>query len=499
MDIPEEEIEQAIIWDLGILKIRPSGDLKLIQRQRALSTSDGYIDLLLKDSKRYYIVELKRDYIKNKTIVTDQLLRYRNSLMTELNLNPEDFVCILASTQGFSDDVKQLCKNNGVKAKRLDEDYILAVLADKTKEFATTQDQETISKIILNRRIPSLTIEKSNVIATKTEVDSVLKWVYEREHNEHAKKSIANLFKKISSNAPIQAHQVRINGTDGKYSLDTFEKKWFWLFYTVLDKRSNASLFIKAKEILDKINLYLPEEIIDHVEEFGDEYTIEKITKELEKNGFPLLHDFKIGRFAAATSIVDAAKFITKYDYDFDKFYHTHLESSKNDPNVAIDSIIEEIKSIRGVGQRMAAQFVRGMVLKERWNLPLTDNTFLEKGKYNAYFAGPARFSLIKNEKEYEEELGQLADQYLDGNRSIISHSLWYIRKKYCGKVKHCGICPLASHCSYYLKTNTIMVYTDKQEPLLKWMFDLPEIIKEEKSKLEEKSDLIVSIEELKH
>jgi len=45
MDIPEEEIEQAIIWDLGLLKIRASGKLQLIERQRTLSTTDGFIDL----------------------------------------------------------------------------------------------------------------------------------------------------------------------------------------------------------------------------------------------------------------------------------------------------------------------------------------------------------------------------------------------------------------------------------------------------------------------
>ena len=50
MDIPEEEIEQAIIWDLSLLKIRTSGKLQLIERQRTLSTVDGFIDLLLKDN-----------------------------------------------------------------------------------------------------------------------------------------------------------------------------------------------------------------------------------------------------------------------------------------------------------------------------------------------------------------------------------------------------------------------------------------------------------------
>src|SRR3989304_6788249 len=110
MDIPEEEIEQAIIWDLSLLKIRSSGNLQLIERQRTLSTADGFIDLFLKDNKRYYIVELKRDHIKNQKIVTEQVLRYRNSLCEELNLSLEKIVCIVASPRGISSEVKRICK-----------------------------------------------------------------------------------------------------------------------------------------------------------------------------------------------------------------------------------------------------------------------------------------------------------------------------------------------------------------------------------------------------
>src|SRR5437899_11551782 len=127
MDIPEEEIEQAIVWDLGLLKIRASGKLQLIERQRTLSTADGFIDLFLKDNKRYYVVELKRDYIKNQNVVTEQILRYRKSLCEELILSLEKIVCIVASPQGFSDDVKRIGKINHVDAKTLDEPSILSV------------------------------------------------------------------------------------------------------------------------------------------------------------------------------------------------------------------------------------------------------------------------------------------------------------------------------------------------------------------------------------
>lgn len=161
---------------------------------------------------------------------------------------------------------------------------------------------------------------------------------------------------------------------------------------------------------------------------------------------------------------------ISKHHYDFEKFYNHHMNSNRNDLESAYNEIRNELSSIYGVGPRMVSQFIRGMVIKGDWNLPLVHDEFLEQGRFNVYFAGPARFSLIKNEKEYNQELGQLADDYLEGNRAIISHALWYVRKRYCGRAKHCNECPMAGYCSYYLKTNTIRLYNEQQDSIFSWI-----------------------------
>lgn len=472
MDIPEEEIEQAIIWDLSILKIRSFGKLELEQRQRPLITNNGFIDLLLRDEKFYYVVELKRDFIKNKTIVTEQVLKYRNALIEELNLQPNNIVCIIASTQGFTDEVLNTCKINGVKAKVLDEDHILEVLANKTKEFETPENKKTVGKIIFERRKPFFKLE-NRIQVLKKEEESVKNWIDNRTHDEQAKIIMADLFKQISEKAPIEANQVEeISNTN--YQLKTFDDCWFWLFYTSLDKRSNAATFIRAKKILEKENMFLPNDILESVRK-GHQYTIEKITSLLMKGGFPLLHDFVLRKYAVATTIIDAAKLISKYEYSFENFFQYHFEINNGDLNKTFNSIREEIMEIHGVGPRMASQFIRGMVLKGNWKLPLTDDSLLEKSKYNIYFAGPARLSLIEKEKNYVSDLSDFAGKYLDGNKAIISHSLWYIRKKYCGKVKHCNICPMASFCSYYLKTNTIRLNREGQNSLFNWMSNYSE------------------------
>lgn len=478
MDIPEEEIEQAIIWDLGLLKIRTSGKLQLIERQRTLSTADGFIDLFLKDNKRYYVVELKRDYIKNQKVVTEQVLRYRNSLCEELKVSPEKIVCIVASPQGCSDEVKRICKINRVIAKKLSEDRILSVLADRTKEHGTYEKQETIAKIILRRRQQYFGLDRDAPNLVNADIKSTWNWINNHEQDDQSKRRIAYLFREISSKAPIQAHQVHDeNVTKDSYQLKSFEDEWFWLFYTILDKRSNASTFIKARRILEKDDLFLPQKIIEYAEKYGKPIAVDRITTLLEKNGFPLLHDFKLRKYAVATSIIDAADMISKYHYNFAEFYNYHINSNGNDLRLAYDAIRNELNSIYGVGPRMISQFIRGMVLKGNWNLPLTHDEFLEQGRFNVYFAGPARLSLVKDEKDYNQELGKLADDYLEGNRAVISHALWYVRKKYCGKAKHCNECPMAGHCSYYLKSNTIRLYKEKQDSIITWIPYAQEIV----------------------
>ena len=466
MDIPEEEIEQAIVWDLSLLKLRPYGKLEIVERQKSLITKDGFIDLFLEDGKKYYIVELKRGYIKSKSVVLDQLLRYRNSLMSEYNLPVEKFVCVLANPQGFSDEVKDVCKFNGVKWKILDEDKILSVLANKSTENLGKEKLETVAKIISHRRKM-----KFNVLNNKEEHLSISKWIHSGLHDDLSKSRMAKLFKEISDKAPIQAHKVS-DTTEYDYTLDTFEKRWFWLFYTVLDKRVHASLFVHARKILEENKLFLPQDILKFIEKYSEQYAVDKITDLLEKNNFPLVRDATLGKFAPATAIINAAKIISNYNYNFDKMYNHHLTSNNSDRNLAKQSILDELDTIHGVGPRMIAQFVRGMVLKSNWEFLLDDDIFLEKGRFNEYFAGPARFCLIEKGDEYNEKLRNFADSYLDGNKGVLSHALWYIRKKYCGKAKHCNICPMAGFCNYYQKSNTVKLFVEGQESILSWIPD---------------------------
>jgi hypothetical protein len=476
MDIPEEEIEQAIIWEPSLLRIRNIRNLQLLERHKPLEVPKGYIDLLFKNGKHYVILELKRGIIKEKSIVTDQVLRYKKCLMEELKLSGDEVVCVLASPAGFSDEVKTLCKANRVIPKKLDEERILEVLSSR-KESNVADIQRKVSKIILERR-RLLTLGGNGDSSIDTEIAGVKSWLNTREHVELPKKRMASIFLEISKKAPICAHQVTEN-TDGQldYRLNTPEDMWFWLFYTVMDKRSNASTFIRARRILENISLFLPQEIIDHISQ-EEETTLEKITTELEINEFPLLHDSSLGRLAVARGIVDAAKLMRKYEYDFGKMYQSHFEANHGDSNLTLNSIWMEIQtSIYGVGPRMVAQFIRGMVLKGPWKLPLDDDRFLENSKYNIFFAGPARFSLIEKEKDFVTELGKFADTYLDGNRALISHVLWYVRKKYCGRVKHCDICPMAGYCSYYLKINTVKLHTTNQETLSEWMSEEPTLV----------------------
>jgi hypothetical protein len=160
-----------------------------------------------------------------------------------------------------------------------------------------------------------------------------------------------------------------------------------------------------------------------------------------------------MGDLAFPRSIVEAARFISKYDYDFEKLYVHHMDNSNGDSDVAYKTLRKELEeSIYGVGPRISSQFIRGMVLKGSWNLPLTDDILLEKCKFNIRFASKMRLCLIDNESTYYSDLGKFADEYLCGNRAIISHALWYIRKRYCDKKIMCQQCKLAGYCGYFLK-----------------------------------------------
>lgn len=126
MDIPEWEIEETLARNPSLLGVsgRPR-ELKLIERQKYLKDVDGYIDLLFKKGDRYVIVEIKSTQVDQKSVVINQLLKYRQGLSTELRIPKEDIICVLTTPKEFSDEVKLLCDELGVIARKLDETQII--------------------------------------------------------------------------------------------------------------------------------------------------------------------------------------------------------------------------------------------------------------------------------------------------------------------------------------------------------------------------------------
>jgi len=268
-------------------------------------------------------------------------------------------------------------------------------------------------------------------------------WIvnFQRTTEHLEKKQLAETFKKISSIAPIESHEV---GTDS-YGYLQKDDMWFWMFYSVLDRRSDASTFIKAKEALHKERLFHPSSILKLTNEIGKQKTANKIADILKKHGFTLLRDHHRGFLSQPLSIVEAAQFMAKYNFDYGELYKNYVRKSMDLVDARNRMWKDLQKEIYGVGIRSASQFIRGMVLKGSWKFPLNDDRFLEKCEFNVEIA--SRIGLIENRSNYYEELGRFADNYLEGNRGILAHVLWYIRKRYCHHPTHCYECPLYSSC----------------------------------------------------
>jgi hypothetical protein len=215
-----------------------------------------------------------------------------------------------------------------------------------------------------------------------------------------------------------------------------------------MDRRANAATFVKAKEALEKERVFAPYKIVKLIKTKGEKAALNKIAKILEDSSFPLLNDKVMGKLSFPKSIVDAAKFMSSYNYDFVQLYEDYVKASEGNLTKARDSIWRDLKKkIYGVGPRIASQIIRGLVLKGPWELPLDDNRFLEKCRFNVWIAGKTRLNLVRDESEYYDQLGKLADDFLSGNRGIIAHVLWYIRKRYCSRPPKCDECIVAGYC----------------------------------------------------
>ena len=422
MYIPEWEIEELLARNPELLGF-PSKEIKFVERQKHLGKLGGYIDLLFKKGDVYLIVEIKSTLVNDKAVITDQLIPYRRSLAHELSIPEDKITVMLITPNGFSEDVKKLCQEAGIITRTLDHNSLVNALRELS--FKT--------------RYP----DKEFFAETKGEITPLTTGIQDKR----AKMELASLFAKISENAPIRAHEV---GTESNGKLNTNRDMWFWLFYSVMDRRANAATFVKAKEALKKKRFFAPYKIVELVKNEGEKRALNKIAKILEDSNFPLLNDKFMGKLSFPKSIVDAAKFMSRYDYDFKQLYKEYIQAHQDDLIKARDSMWRDLrKEIYGVGPRIASQIIRGMVLKGPWKFPLDHNRFLEKCRFNVWIAGKTRLNLITDENEYYSQLGEFADKFLNGNRGIIAHVLWYIRKQYCKRPPKCDECVTADHCLY--------------------------------------------------
>lgn len=418
--IPEWEIEELLACNPEFLGF-PSKELKLVQRQKYLKKSGRYIDLLFKRDDIYLIVEIKSTFVKDKSVITDQLIPYSSELASELGISEDRMMRVLISPNGFSEEVEALCQEAGV--------------------ITQTPDRNSLIKGIRKLSLKNQHLYKQNFARFKIESKPLRINAQEKQ----AKKELAGLFLEMSKRAPIQAHEV---GTESDDKLNTNRDMWFWLFYSVMDRRANAATFVKAKDALEKERIFAPYKIVELVKTKGENPALRKIAKILEDAAFPLLNDRTMGKLSFPKSIIDAARFMSSYTYSFTRLYEDYLEAHQNDLKEARDSLWQDLqKKIYGAGPRIASQIIRGMVLKGPWKFPLDHNRFLEKCRFNVWIAGKTRLGLITDENEYYEEMGKFADEFLGGNRGIIAHVLWYIRKRYCNRPPKCNECMLSNYC----------------------------------------------------
>jgi hypothetical protein len=416
MHIPEWEVEELLKCNPSLLGFAHE-EIELVESQRYLSKPGRYIDLLFKKGENYIIVEIKSPIIKDKAIIIDQLLDYKRAFAEERGLPEEKITCVLVSPNGFTDELLEFCEKTGVIPKTIDQGKLVNAIR-KLNSQKQTLDQYCV---VYDSKLPT-----------------------KRDVAESKKKNLAELLLEISDKAPIEAHEIF---TESNGRLSTNREKWFWLFYSVMDRRANAALFVKARDALEKEGLFAPYKIVELISKEGEEVALRKIARILRDTNFPLLCDHSKGDLAFPKSIADAAKFVSKHNYDFGRIfeYYQKQTSSLED---ARDLLWRELQdSIYGVGPRIASQVIRGLVLKGSWDLPLNDNRFLEQCRFNVWIAGETRLGLVDKDSEYYKQLGEFADKHLGGNRGVLAHVLWYTRKRYCGRPPKCDECLLANHC----------------------------------------------------
>lgn len=314
MYIPEWEIEKAILWNPSLIEVPGIlENLLFVDNQKYIKSIGRYIDVLFKNRDKYVIVEIKCVYIDQKSIILDQVLEYKKGLTEELGIPENDVICSLVTPSGFSDDVKALCEEKGIITKKIDVNSIISSIPKqnfleayflkdnvnkiKNQKFDFKFIKDIYFTILKKRGVSSknfsnLTLQRSHNNLLSKEFESINTWINSDIHDDLSKNRIAKIFKEISKNAPIRAHEVNSN-SDGKL-IDSCDI-WFWLFYSVMDRRSNAATFVKAKNALETKDLFSPSKIVKLTKEKDETTTINKITKILRDSEFPLLRDNVMG------------------------------------------------------------------------------------------------------------------------------------------------------------------------------------------------------------
>lgn len=451
--LPEWQVELAIVDNLSLIrhpKLPTSFDR--IENQYFLKNKGRYIDILLRNKNHFYIIELKGVFIDQSSIITKQLLDYKDGIMKEKNVSLDDITCILASPFGFSNNILELAKENSIILIKLDEQKIYSLIPKRNENYKLNLGLDLKNLIltrILQRRLHQTTNKILNEMLSGqdnyiNELISVQYWLGEKHHNDYGKKNIAKSMFEISKYAPIMAHEIN---DEKDFQIKSNEDMWWWLIYSILDKRGNASSFYLARDHLINKKLFYPQDIIELIESKNDTFVIELMSSLLSESGISTRQNME----SLAKGIIEAAILLKKFKFNFENILKELQETSNND-NDLFEKIWNTFLDIFGVGPRICSQIIRGLILKGGWNLKNNNILFLEEQKHNVFLAKQC-LRLLDDKGKFKPQLQEFSDIYLNGNNAVLSHVLWYIRKRYLctSKKPLCEDCPMSGYCNVYL------------------------------------------------
>jgi hypothetical protein len=455
--LPEWQIQESLAADPKRLEIpgRFEG-IRVRREQRYLPAIGRYIDLLCTTKKPggWLIVEVKAQAVTSRDPI-DQALDYRSAFAKELRLSKTDVGCMVAAPGHPSVDVQALSDSEGVALLDLNLDSLVDS-AKRPGSYRSLLGAGARRTLVAERRARSLGALQGAHSPSRAAIDT---WLNQGTHDQHGLEELGQVLRHLSDNAPIFAHEVGGRAT----RLDSPEAQWFWLFYSALDRRGSAALFVRARFRLESEGLFDPATLCEFVNRNGEAAARARITALIEDAEVPLVVDLQLGRESLSQSIIDAAKFVVDRG-GFEQILATwRRECTATGEDIGRHAVRAVQAAVYGMGPRSAAQFVRGMVLKGPWQLDMTNPVFLENTKYHGLFAGKARISIAV--EDYPREGGAFAATYLGGDRGVLSHALWYIRKRYCDKIPLCGECPVAGYCAYFRRVGSGQVQRSRPSP----------------------------------